>query len=549
MELNVKGIGKVEIKEKITCFQLAKKIFKEDYKKYLAVLVNNALKDLHYNDLKKGDNVEFIDITHPDGMRIYVRTLSFIYIKACKDIYEDSRITIEHSLNKGLYSEIKKDNNLTIKSVNKIKKRIKELINEDIIIKKQSLPVSEASNIFKNQNMEDKMRLLKYWHKEKKDIYEIDGYFDTFYGYMAPTTSYINKFDLKLFYPGIIINFPRKESNFELPEYIEQKKLSKIFREAENWGNIMDVADVGALNEKIQNRTIQDMIRINEALHEKKIAYIADEICNDKDIKIVLIAGPSSSGKTTFAQRLSIQLKANGKKTYSISLDDYFVDRERTPKDEYGNYDFDTIDALDKDLFNEHLLNLISGKEVQIPVFNFKEGKREFTRPATKLSKEHIIIIEGIHGLNEELTMHIPQKNKFKIYISALTQLNIDGHNRISTTDSRLIRRIVRDSRYRGHDALRTITLWNNVRKGEEKYIFPFQENADVMFNSSLVYELAVLKKYAVDLIEKITIESEFYSERQRLIKFLSYFKTIEDEKSIPYTSILREFIGESCFR
>ncbi len=549
MELNVRQVGVVKIEEKVTCLQLAKKLFKEGYRKYLAVLVNNALKDLYYDELNNGDNIEFIDITHPDGLRIYVRTLSFIYIKACKDIYKDARITIEHSLNKGLYSEIKKENDLSLESVNKIKEKIKELIEKDIIIEKKPLLVNEASKIFKKQNMQDKIRLLKYWNKEEKVIYEMDGYYDTFYGYMAPTTSYINKFDLKLFYPGIILNFPRKESNFELPEYIEQKKLSKIFRESENWGNIMDVADVGALNEKIEMGFIQDMIRINEALHEKKIAYIADQICSDKDIKIVLIAGPSSSGKTTFAERLSIQLKVNGKKTHSISLDDYFVDREKTPKDEYGNYDFDTIDALDKDLFNEHLLSLINGKEVQIPVFNFKKGKREFTRPATKLSKEHIIIIEGIHGLNEALTNHIPPKNKFRIYISALTQLNIDSHNRISTTDSRLIRRIVRDSRYRGHDALKTIKLWNNVRKGEEKYIFPFQENADVMFNSSLVYELAVLKKYAVELIEKITKDSEYYSERQRLIKFLSYFKTIDDEKSIPYTSILREFIGESCFR
>lgn len=549
MKINVKNIGIVECNKNEVCIDLAKKIYKKDYKEKLAVLVNNSIKDLNFNKINDGDHLEFVDIKHSDGIRIYIRTLIFIYIKACKDVLKNSKVTIEHSLNKGLYSEISNYEDLSIKSLNKIKHRMNELINEDIEINKQELTIEEASEIFKKQDMKDKIRLLKYWKKESKVVYEMKGYYDTFYGYMAPTTGYINKFDLKLFYPGIIISFPRKESNFELPEYIEQKKLSKIFRETEQWGEIMDVADVGALNEKIEDGTIEEMMRVNEALHEKKIAYIADQISSDEDIKIILIAGPSSSGKTTFAQRLSIQLKVNGKKTFSISLDDYFVDRELTPKDEFGNYDFDTIEALDSELFNEHLLDLISGKEVKIPVFNFKEGRREYSRPATKLTNKHIIIIEGIHGLNDELTKHIPQKNKFRIYISALTQLNIDSHNRISTTDSRLIRRIVRDNRYRGHDALRTLELWDNVRKGEEMYIFPFQENADIMFNSSLVYELAVLKKHAIPLIKQITKDSVLYSERKRLLKFLNYFSPVDDEKSIPHTSILREFIGGSCFR
>jgi uridine kinase len=311
----------------------------------------------------------------------------------------------------------------------------------------------------------------------------------------------------------------------------------------------LDVAYVGALNKKIVNNEIYDMIRINEALHEKKIAYIADEITNDKNIKIVLIAGPSSSGKTTLAQRLSIQLRVNGKKTYAVSLDDYFVDRHLTPKNEKGEFDFETIKALDLDLFNEQLIDLMAGEEVQIPVYNFKEGSREYSREPVRLTNDHIIIIEGIHGLNDELTANIPQVNKFKIYISALTQLNIDRHNRISTSDLRLLRRIVRDYTHRGNNAIKTMELWDNVIKGTEKYIFPYQENADAIFNSALVYELCVLKKYAEPIIMEIDEDSCFYSERQRLLKFLSYFLPIEDESAIPNTSILREFIGESCFR
>ncbi|MFA9423131.1 MAG: nucleoside kinase, partial [Sedimentibacter sp.] len=344
------------------------------------------------------------------------------------------------------------------------------------------------------------------------------------------------------------LNFPTRENNFKLPEYIEQKKISQVFKEAEEWGEIMDVSYVGALNRKISDKTIDDMIRVNEALHEKKIAYIADEIAGDKNIKIVLVAGPSSSGKTTFAQRLSIQLRVNGKKTFALSLDDYFVDRHLTPRDENGDLDFETIDALDLDLFNEQLLSLMACEEVIIPIYNFKVGSREYTRQPIKLTKEHIIIIEGIHGLNEKLTKTIPQMNKFKIYISALTQLNIDNHNRISTSDLRLIRRIVRDNTHRGNDVIKTMELWDNVVKGTEKYIFPYQENADAIFNSALVYELCVLKRYAEPLIKEITVDSEFYSERQRLLKFFSYFLAIDDETAISNTSILREFIGGSCF-
>jgi uridine kinase len=524
------------------------RVHKNDYFKYLGAKVNNKLKGLCSKDFKDNDIIEFIDITNPDGHRIYVRTLSFIYVKACKDIYNDIDVTINHSLNKGLYTELQYKHLVTKKHLDAIKDRMQEIIDGKKPIKTIFLSVEKAREIFSSQGMSDKVEMLKYWSKDYIRVYEMDGYYDTFYGYLAPNTGFIDKFDLRLFYPGIILNYPTRESNFELPEYIEQKKLSKVFKEAEEWGEIMDVAHVGALNNKIADNTIRDMIRLNEALHEKKIAYIADEITKDKNIKIVLIAGPSSSGKTTFAQRLSIQLRVNGKKTYEISLDDYFVDRHLTPKDEKGDLDFESIKALDLELFNEHLIDLMAGEEVQIPVYNFKKGCREFTREPVRLTDEHIIIIEGIHGLNDEITKSIPQANKYKIYISALTQLNIDRHNRISTSDLRLLRRLVRDYTHRGNDAAKTMELWDNVIKGAERYIFPYQENADAIFNSALVYELGVLKKYAEPIIMEIDEDNIFYPERQRLLKFLSYFLPIEDESDIPKTSILREFIGGSSF-
>ncbi len=536
-----------EIDENESLFDFLKK-YTDDYTKYLGIKVNNKLQELVNAKFEENDKIEFLSIRDRDGHRIYVRTLSLIYIKACKDIFTGIDVEIKHSLNKGLYTELEYKHLVNKFQLENIKNRMQQIINEKRPINTMFLSLDEAERIFLNQGMKDKVELLKYWNRDTIRVYELDGYYDIFYGYLAPNTEFIDKFDLRLFYPGIILNYPTRESNFELPEYIEQKKLYKVFKEAEDWGEIMDVGYVGALNKKITDNTIDDMIRINEALHEKKIAYIADEIANDKNIKIVLIAGPSSSGKTTFAQRLSIQLRVNGKKTFALSLDDYFVDRHLTPRDEKGDYDFETIDALDLELFNDQLLSLMTCEMVNIPVYNFKLGKREYTREPITLTKDHIIIIEGIHGLNDRLTKQIPQINKFKIYISALTQLNIDNHNRISTSDLRLLRRIVRDNTHRGNNALKTMELWDNVVKGTEKYIFPYQENADAIFNSALVYELCVLKKYAEPLIKKIGKDSRFYPERQRLLKFLSYFKTIEDESAIANTSILREFIGGSCF-
>ncbi len=538
----------IVVEPKESLYSILKREYKDDYIRFLGAKVNNKVQPLDYTNLKDSDKVLFFDIKDRDGRRIYIRTLSLIYIKACKDIFNDIDVSIKHSLNKGLYTELEHKHLVTINQLNNIKKRMNEIIEAKRPINSLCISVDKAQEIFLKQGMQDKVELLNYREEETIKIYELDGYYDTFYGHIAPNTEVINKFDLRLFYPGIILNFPTVESNFELPEYIEQKKLYKVFKEAEDWGEIMDVGYVGSLNKKIENNTIDDMIRVNEALHEKKIAYIADAITSDKNIKIVLIAGPSSSGKTTFAQRLSIQLRVNGKKTYAISLDDYFVDRHLTPKDENGDYNFETINSLDLDLFNDQLMSLMSGETVNIPVYNFIKGMKEYTREPVTLSEDHIIIIEGIHGLNDELTSQIPQINKFKIYISALTQLNIDNHNRISTSDLRLIRRIVRDNTHRGNNALKTMQLWTNVVRGNEKYIFPFQENADAIFNSALVYELCVLKKYVEPVLMEIGRDSEYYGERQRLLKFLNYFKPIENEAAIPNNSILKEFISGSCF-
>lgn len=547
INVTIQGYGALTVNKDIMLKDLIQMVAKDDWQKYLGAEINNEVKHLEYA-ISKDCNIRLLDITDKDGHRIYVRTLCFIYIKACKDVFNNGNVTIEHSLSKGIYSEIHKAGGLTPDDIIKIKKRMQEIIDEDIEIKREEIETEKAKEIFKNQNMLDKVRLFNHVTKDTSHIYSIEGYYDSYYGFLAPSTGYIKTFELTYYHPGVVIQYPTKESFFKIPEFVEHEKLFKIFRESEKWGDILDVGYVGALNDKIKDGSIEEIIRISEALHEKKIAYIADTICANEDIRIILIAGPSSSGKTTFAERLSIQLKANGKRPISISTDDYFVNREDTPLDENGEYDFESIEAVDLKLFNSDLAKLLSGEEVEIPTFNFVLGKREYNGKKIKIDNEHPIIIEGIHGLNKKLTASVPQRSKFKIYISALTQLNLDAHNRIQTTDTRLIRRMVRDNKYRGNSAETTLERWDSVRRGEERNIFPFQEEADVMFNSSLVYDLAVLKKYAVPLLAEIDKSSVHYKECKRLLSFLSYFTDINNEESIPCTSIIREFIGGSCF-
>lgn len=539
--------GTFKVDKNMRLQDLTKKIDKQNYKRYLGAVMNNEVKHLEYR-ITEDCSIRLLDMTDKDGQRIYVRTLCFIYVKACKDIFDNCEVTIEHSLSKGIYSEIHKTDRLTPNDVKKIINRMNEIIESDYDIKREAVNINKAKEIFLKQNMHDKVRLLNHVTKTNIHVYNIENLYDTYYGYLAPSTGYIEKFNLVYYHPGIVLQYPVKEEGFKIPKFEEHQKLFKIFRESEKWGDILDIGYVGALNDKIKEGLIEEIIRISEALHEKKIAYIADTICLNDDIRIILIAGPSSSGKTTFAERLSIQLKVNGKKPISISVDDYFVNREDTPIDENGEYDFESIEAVDLELFNSDLSKLLSGEEVELPTFNFVLGRREYNGKKIKIDEDHPIIIEGIHGLNNRLTASIPQKNKFKIYISALTQLNLDSHNRIHTTDTRLIRRLVRDHKYRGNNAETTLERWDSVRRGEEKNIFPFQEEADVMFNSSLVYDLSVLKKYAEPLLREIDKTSMHYKESKKLLRFLSYFTDIYNEQPIPCTSIIREFIGGSCF-
>lgn len=481
------------------------------------------------------------------GLKTYVRTLQFIFIKAVLDLYPESTVVIEHSLGKGLYGEIHKTLSLNENDILKIKNRMNEIINKDIKIKKISVKKERAIEIFNEYKMKDKVRLLNHIPHEEVKLYELDERYDYFYGPMAYSTGAIKNFDIMYYDPGFILRYPREKDPFNIPEFVEYKKLTKIFRETEKWAKILDVGDVGALNDKVVYGEIKDIIRVSEALHEKKIANIADMIYDKEKIKMVLISGPSSSGKTTFANRLGIQLRVNALIPVPISLDNYFVNREDTPKDENGDYDFESIDALDIDLFNEDLKHILNGEEVPIPTFNFKKGKREYDGKKIKLPKNGILIVEGIHGLNPILTREIPDKNKFKIYISALTQLNIDNHNRVSTTDVRIIRRLVRDYLSRGYKGEETLKMWPSIKRGEDRNIFVFQENADVMFNSTIVYELCILKKYALAELNKIDKNSTVHYEATRLKSFLNFFKEV-DMNLVPSNSILREFIGGSCF-
>ncbi|KUK73137.1 MAG: Uridine kinase [Clostridiales bacterium 38_11] len=480
-------------------------------------------------------------------LRKYVNTLVLVYLEAVYSLYDKPDIYVEYSVNKGLYTKINGKGRIARHEVDEIKQAMNLLIESDIPITKSRHTKEEAIEIFKKQNMLDKVKLFSTVSLNIIDLYRIRNNYYNIFGEMFDSTGHTGNYDLKLADQGIVILFPRKEDNYELPVYIHQEKLFNVFMESENWAKLLKVDDVGDLNLKIRDGSIDDIIRVSEALHEKKVAKIADSICNS-DARIILIAGPSSSGKTTFANRLGIQLMVNGKDYITISLDDYFVDRELTPRDESGSYDFDTIDALDIPLFNKDLSKLLKGDAVQIPTFDFMTGKRKYNKGLTKVRSDQYIVIEGIHGMNDRLTESILAKDKYKIYISALTQLNLDDHNRVSTTELRLIRRMIRDNQFRGHNAEKTLQLWENVVKGENRYIFPYQENADVMFNSSLIYELSVLKKYALPVLNEIKESSPFNVEKLRLLSFLKYFNEIEDETVIPNTSIIKEFIGGSCF-
>ncbi len=491
--------------------------------------------------------LNLIDNRNSLGVNAYTRSLQFVLIKAVKDVFPEAMIIIEHSINKAVIGEIQKNTPLTIDDIPLIKERMKEIIEKDILINKVCVGKEEAIKIFTNYGMEDKVRFLKHLRNENVMLYELEGMYDYFYGPMAYSTGALKIFELNYYEPGFLLRFPLESDPYNIPRFTRYKKLDRIYNETEKWGNILGVGDVGALNEKVDNGDIFNIIRVSEGFQEKKIANIADLVYEKEKIRLVLIAGPSSSGKTTFARRLGIQLRVNGLMPIPISLDDYFVDRDKTPRDENGEFNFESINSLDLELFNQNLQDLMDGKEVELPSYNFRTGKREWLGEKIMLPVNGVLIVEGIHGLNELLTASIPKEQKFKIYISALTQLNLDNHNRIFTTDVRIVRRIVRDFLSRGYGAEDTLKMWPSIRRGEQKNIFVFQEEADTMFNSTLVYELCILKKYALTELAKIKEDSPVYLEATRLKSFLSFFKDV-DVEMVPENSILREFVGGSCF-
>ncbi len=536
-----------EIEKKTTLLELAKR-FQSSYKSNIvAARVNNDIRELSY-ELTEDARLRFIDLTDEDGMRIYRRSLYFIFIKAVNELFPQRNAVISHPMSNGVYCEIRGDEELTEMDVEAVQKKMHEIVSCGLPFEKKTVSTEAARELYKKTGRLDKYEVLEHRQKPYVTVYNCGGYEDYYYGYMVPDTGYIRCFSLRYHQPGVVIQFPVKGKPDELPTFEEEKKLFKVFMEYKKWVRILGVENVGALNDIVKAGEIGDLIRVSEALHEKKIAEIADKITNHEEEKrIVLISGPSSSGKTTFANRLGIQLRVNGYTPKTISLDNYFVNRELTPRDEDGEYDYEALEAIDVELFNKHLAALLEGFEVEIPVYNFETGSREATGQRMKMSKNTILVIEGIHGLNDRLTASISPEDKYKIYVSALTSMNIDDHNRIPSTDTRIIRRIVRDNQFRGCSAINTINRWPSVRRGEEKNIFPYQENADIMFNSSLVYELCVLKPLAEPLLMELGPENERYSEVKRLIEFLSYFLPA-DGKDIPNNSIVKEFVGGSCF-
>lgn len=516
-----------------------------EYKNAVVGVVNNSIKELN-TELTEDCFIDFFDLTNINGQKVYKRSLSFLFIKATKDILQEAKVELCHTLSKGQYCLINNTDRFNDDTLLKIKNRMVELINEDLPFTKTTLNRKEAINLFKKTKRYEKIKLLENIEKDDVNIYILDGYKDYFYGYLVPSTGYLKLFDLVREDEGVVLLLPDKNNPDKLKKHNPQPKLLNVFTETKNWAKIMKINLVGDLNEQISDGKYGEIIRTIEALQETKISKIAEQIANDCEKKVILIAGPSSSGKTSFSRRLAIQLKVNGLNAIPISMDDYFVDRDKTPVGEDGKFDFESIYALDLDFFNKQLSQLLNGEEIELPAFNFQKGVREFNGNKVKLDKNQIVILEGIHGLNPLLTSSIDDNSKFKIYVSPITQLNLDYHNRISTTDCRLIRRIVRDNKFRGHSAEKTIEMWDNVRKGEEKNIFPYQEEADAIFNTTLIYEISVLKKYIEPLLKNVDVNHKSYIEANRILKFIEYFKDIEDELDIPPTSIIKEFIGGS---
>ena len=509
--------------------------------------VNNKVEGLHYRLYHKKD-VEFLDMTSGSGSRNYTRSVFFVLCKAVKDIWPESHVVIDIPVSNGYYCDLRIGRPVTEEDVAKVKARMDEIIAAAMPIRRHESVTEKAIKLFSDLGDTAKVKLLQTTGRLYTTYYDIGGYYDFYYGSLLTNTKQIYLYGLDKYYDGMLLRIPTLKDPSILPEMIRQDKLFEIFKEHHHWQDVMEIRTVGDFNNAVATDHSIDLINISEALQEKKIAHIADEIAQRKGVKLILLAGPSSSGKTTTCKRLSIQLIANGLRPLQISLDDYFVDREQSPRDENGDYDFESIHALNLKLINEQFNALFHGEEVELPRYDFPTGKSVKSGNKLKMEDNNVLVVEGIHALNPELTAQIPEELKYRVYVSALTTILLDDHNYIPTTDNRLLRRIIRDYKYRGVDARETIRRWPSVRAGENKWIFPFQENADVMFNSAMLFELAVIKQQAEPLLEQVPENCPEYSEAYRLLKFLKYIKPIPNT-DIPPTSLLREFLGGSSFK
>lgn len=524
--------------------------YQEQYDNLIALVsVNGKIKEL-FKTLKKDCTLEFFTLKDSIGYKTYVRSATMLFLKAINDLYGKEALQkcrVQFTVGNGTYIYVKDAVAVNEKSADAIKARMQQLVEAKVPYLKRAYGMDDAMELFEREGMVDKMKLLKYRRSSYVNVYEMDGYFDYYYGYMLPNAGYVKWFDVLAYDEGFMLVLPSQKEPNVLKPYVDRPKLFKTLKESEKWGQEIGIENVGDLNDCICNGSLSDMVLVHEAQQERRIGEIARDIVAKDHVKFVMIAGPSSSGKTSFSHRLSIQLRTLGKVPHTIGLDDYYKDREFTPRDEDGNYDFECLEAIDVALFNEDMAKLLAGERVELPTFSFKTGKREYNGKFMQLGKDDILVVEGIHGLNPKTSTALPDDSKYKIYISALTSLNVDAHNRIPTTDGRLLRRMVRDARTRNTEARQTMEMWASVRRGEEQYIFPFQEEADSMFNSALIYELAVIKQFAEPLLFGIDKSAAEYYEAKRLLKFLGYFLGVSSEK-LPNNSLCREFVGGSCF-
>lgn len=537
-----------EVKEGTTLSDLAKHVQLPQEPIILLAYMDGKLREL-FTPMTKDCHVRFVTLKEQAGYMAYKRTATLMFLKACEDLLgtgATTKIALDYSIGNSIFCDFLEDRVIDEAFARSIQKRMEELAKANLPITKRSLDTDQAAKYFDRIGFKGKKELFQFRRESKMNIYSLDGYDNYFYGYMAPSTGYISAFLVSAYQHGVVLQIPKRKQTEEIVPFTPQPKLFHVMQRSREWTKTMGVDTVGALNDEITHGNINHLILLQEGLQEKLLADIADEIVS-KNKRIILIAGPSSSGKTTFSHRLSIQLQIAGLTPHPVSMDDYFLDRELSPRDENGNYNFETIASLDVDLLTKHINQLLDGEEIDVPSYNFITGKREYHGHKLKIGEKDVLVMEGIHGLNGTLTNEIPEDAKYRIYVSALNQINLDEHNRIPSSDGRLLRRIVRDAMTRGNDARETISRWDSVRKGEEDNIFPYQEEADVMFNSAQIYEIAVLKQYAEPLLFAVPRDCPEYQEAKRLLKFLEYFLNIPSE-AIPKTSLLREFIGGSCF-